>query len=105
MLDTVVMTRIVCLEWIGRDPHRLRISEGTELKRRKTDRREMAQFIWTLVVGLAVVIAALQDTRAVFKPPAEITSTMGISAPGRAPSSTEEPAIPAPRASELLRAR
>ncbi|HUP56396.1 MAG TPA: hypothetical protein VM598_03015 [Bdellovibrionota bacterium] len=62
------------------------------MKRRKTDRREAAQFIWTFLVGLAVVVAALHDTRSVTQ-----------NAPGRAPGS-EIPA-PTPTATELLRAR
>ena len=30
-------------------------------RRRKTDRKEMAQFVWTLLVGLAAAIAALHE--------------------------------------------
>jgi hypothetical protein len=31
-------------------------------RKRKSDRKEMAQFVWTLVVGLAAAVAALHET-------------------------------------------
>lgn len=39
-------------------------------RRRRTDRKETAQFVWTLLVGLAAAIAALHEASTVHEIPA-----------------------------------